>query len=134
MCGVSGKWDEPFCVSQARIAKSDSIQFLEGNKPMLTADRGGTGKQRQTADRKGGATGEQVKEDGSGPQKITADTDDAVCVDARVLSHLHTNGLVFRTNRRARLLCDSAGSCATAGHIMVFRGSGECMQNRLLKG
>lgn len=103
---------KPFCVSQARIAESDAIQFLEGDKPTPTAD----------------AAGGQVKEDGSAPQAITADAADASCVDARALSHLRANELVFRSHRRARVLCDGAGSCATAGHIVVFRGRGMCMR------
>lgn len=56
-----------------------------------------------------------------------SDNDGAVCVDAALLAHLPRSALVFRTHRRARVLCDPYGSCATPGHLVVFRHSAMTM-------
>ena len=48
--------------------------------------------------------------------------EDEVCVDAEALAHLPARDLVFATHRVARVLCDTNGSCATRGHIVVWRG------------
>lgn len=51
------------------------------------------------------------------------DPDDAgVCVDAAALSAVHPSHLVFPSHRRAAVLCDPQGSCATPGHMVVFQG------------
>lgn len=44
------------------------------------------------------------------------------CIDAAALAHLDEADWVFRTHRAASVLCDGYGSCATAGHVVVFRG------------
>lgn len=51
-----------------------------------------------------------------------------VCVDAKLLGHLSGNDLVFPVHRRASVLCDRAGTCATAGHMVVFDGAGMSMR------
>ena len=50
------------------------------------------------------------------------DNDDEVCIDARALGHVSTNGLVFEKHAVSRVLCDENNSCATRGHMVVFRG------------
>lgn len=48
--------------------------------------------------------------------------DDDVCIDASALSHLPASHLVYAEHRRAGVLCDASGSCATPGHIVVHNG------------
>lgn len=51
----------------------------------------------------------------------TSSTDDSeFCVDATLLSHLPSHQLVYKSHRRASVLCDKSASCATPGHIVVF--------------
>ncbi|PXF43210.1 hypothetical protein BWQ96_07039 [Gracilariopsis chorda] len=45
-----------------------------------------------------------------------------VCIAARSLAHLSQRDLVYARHRVARVLCDSSGSCATPGHIVLFHG------------
>lgn len=59
----------------------------------------------------------------------TPEPDEEVCIDARLLTHLPANDLVYGENhRRAAVLCDDTGSCATAGHMVYFRGKAMSMQ------
>lgn len=51
--------------------------------------------------------------------------EEAVCVDADALDGLD---LVFREHVRGNVLCDSFGSCATAGHIVTFRNNAMMMK------
>lgn len=44
-----------------------------------------------------------------------------VCIDAKLLSHLPSDELVFNHNRRAAVLCDANGSCATPGHMLTYK-------------
>lgn len=48
--------------------------------------------------------------------------DDSVCIGAHSLGHLARQDLVFERDRRARVLCDANNSCATPGHIVVWKG------------
>lgn len=57
------------------------------------------------------------------------DDDDEVCVDANLLSHLPVHELVYKSHRRASVLCDKTGSCATPGHIVVFNGRAMMMSS-----
>ena len=45
-----------------------------------------------------------------------------VCIDARALNHLPKDQLVFSKHAVSRVLCDEYDSCATSGHMVVFRG------------
>lgn len=44
--------------------------------------------------------------------------DASICVDADALAHLPPTQLVYAEARRAVVLCDEQGSCATSGHIV----------------
>lgn len=44
-----------------------------------------------------------------------------VCISVRHLQHLSSSELVFAGHRRASVLCDARGSCATPGHIVVYQ-------------
>lgn len=50
-------------------------------------------------------------------------TEDPICIDARALIHLSQIDLVFDEHTMATVLCDSTGSCATKGHMVVYKGS-----------
>lgn len=54
---------------------------------------------------------------------------DGVCFDANLLSHINQEGLVFPTHRRASVMCDAHGSCATSGHIVVFKQKSMMMRS-----
>lgn len=43
------------------------------------------------------------------------------CIDARAMEHLPHSQRVFAEHRLAAVFCDSEGSCATPGHMVVFR-------------
>lgn len=45
---------------------------------------------------------------------------DPVCIDANALAHLSFPDLVYSSHRRASVLCDTFGSCATPGHVVVY--------------
>lgn len=64
------------------------------------------------------------------PSAGIASSDEAgseVCVDARALTHLQREELVFEKDTIARVLCDSDGSCATKGHMVIFHGQAMIM-------
>lgn len=52
----------------------------------------------------------------------------SVCISTEHLAHLPSSSLVFRNDVLAPVLCDTSGSCATAGHMVVFRGRGMMMR------
>lgn len=52
-----------------------------------------------------------------------------ICVDASLLAHLSPSELVFPSHRRASVLCDTRGSCATAGHMVHFEGRAMMMRS-----
>lgn len=45
-----------------------------------------------------------------------------MCVDVDALMHLPMSELVYTTSRRAAVLCDESGSCATMGHMIEWQG------------
>lgn len=51
------------------------------------------------------------------PSPLEAD----ICVDAALLAHLHPSALVYTSHRRAAVLCDAQGSCATPGHFVEHK-------------
>lgn len=50
------------------------------------------------------------------------DEDNESCIDADALAHLSEEQLVYKEHRRAGVLCDATGSCATPGHVVVHHG------------
>lgn len=50
------------------------------------------------------------------------------CIDAQLLSHLPSSHLVFRKHIPAMVFCDSWGSCATPGHVVMFHGKAMMMR------
>lgn len=63
------------------------------------------------------------------PNEICVCIADRVCVDAGLLSHLPMNKLVYKSHRRAGVLCDRDGSCATSGHMVVYEGQAMMMSS-----
>lgn len=58
------------------------------------------------------------------------DEDDPVCVDAvALMKHLTIDDLVFEKHRRAAVLCDANGNCATPGHMIHFEGRAMMMKS-----
>lgn len=51
-----------------------------------------------------------------------------VCIAASMLSEFGAADLVYRAHRRAQVLCDMQGSCATEGHMVVYRGDAMMME------
>lgn len=52
----------------------------------------------------------------------TVTQDNEVCIDAQALQHMDRKDLVFEDHVWSRVLCDEMGSCATSGHMVIFRG------------
>lgn len=52
---------------------------------------------------------------------ISDGSDNNVCIDVKALESFVSGELVFSQHRRASVLCDSYGSCATAGHMVTFQ-------------
>lgn len=51
------------------------------------------------------------------------------CIAASALQNMRREDLVFDEDRFASVLCDSSGSCATPGHMVVFKGRGMMMKS-----
>lgn len=66
------------------------------------------------------------EDDGTSPQ---ASPEEEVCVDASALEHLERHELVFAKHVTARVLCDLSGSCATRGHMVVWKGDAMMMRS-----
>lgn len=60
-----------------------------------------------------------VEPEGDDDSEIT-ESGDPICIDVAALKDLDDSELVFPTARRAAVLCDENGSCATAGHMVVW--------------
>lgn len=116
----------PFCRSAEALAREPRVVFEEIPAPSPSA--------RPSLD-----VAEEEEEEGVPSEEPTfsegADSsaepteEDEICVDARALAHLAESDLVFPSHRRARVLCDGVGSCATAGHIVVWRDVAMRMQS-----
>lgn len=52
---------------------------------------------------------------------VTDGSNNEVCIDVKALESFEFGQLVFSQHRRASVLCDSYGSCATAGHMVTFQ-------------
>lgn len=52
-----------------------------------------------------------------------------ICIDASLLSGMTLDELVFASHRRASVLCDESGSCATPGHLVIWNGAPMLMKS-----
>lgn len=48
--------------------------------------------------------------------------DSPVCIAANMLTGVQRSDLVYAEHKRAQVLCDENGSCATDGHMVLYRG------------
>lgn len=46
-----------------------------------------------------------------------------ICIAVDMLSHMDSSSLIFGTHMRAAVLCDQYASCATPGHMLLFRAN-----------
>lgn len=67
-------------------------------------------------------------EDGSEGDGATDEPEDEICIGVHHLSHMTYKELVYSTHRVARVLCDKQDSCATPGHIVLYRGEAMMMR------
>lgn len=56
-------------------------------------------------------------------------TTSAICVDANALAHLPRHRLRYLNHMMAPVLCDASGSCATPGHMVIFRETAMMMHS-----
>lgn len=96
-----------------------------GNNPGNDSDTSGTnGETNNTSDNCKNQTIESKE-----CEDITVHKNSSVCVDAKLLYHLSHDNLVFSSHQRSSVLCDSFGSCATPGHIVVFEKQAMMMKS-----
>lgn len=69
----------------------------------------------------------------SGPYDPNLDRNPDACIDSKALIHFGTDELVFKKHQMASVLCDSAGSCATPGHMVIWKGRGMMMKTYCLE-
>eukprot|EP00178_Gracilaria_changii_P025519 TRINITY_DN78611_c0_g1_i1.p1 TRINITY_DN78611_c0_g1~~TRINITY_DN78611_c0_g1_i1.p1 ORF type:complete len:333 (+),score=45.94 TRINITY_DN78611_c0_g1_i1:226-1224(+) len=58
-----------------------------------------------------------------------AQPSDSVCIAVHSLQHFSEKELIYGSHRVARVLCDSKQSCATHGHVVVYRGRAMMMHS-----
>lgn len=101
--GKDCKDDGPPCIFTISIGSESTTATARASaKPSFSAVRPGNG----------------VKENSEG----------GVCIDAQLLRGAREE-LVFEEDSMAAVLCDVDGSCATAGHVVVFRGRAMMMRS-----
>ena len=79
----------------------------------------------------------QIGEDDSGTPEATVVPDaieteepaDEICIAVHMLQHLPASSLLYPKHRLARVLCDSANTCATPGHMVVYHGEAMMMRS-----
>lgn len=102
--------------------------------PENVAADGGTGSATPEG---GGESGSLAPGDGTdgGPAPSVGalpdgvSNEDPACIDARALEHLRRENLMFERHVLAHVLCDVKSSCATPGHMVVFRGQAMMMRS-----
>lgn len=68
-------------------------------------------------------------EDGTSAEATSVPTGEPICIAAKHLAHLSKSELVFTDHRLTNVLCDVNGSCATHGHVVVYKGQGMMMRS-----
>lgn len=100
--------------------------------PTASLSDGATPSASPTASLSDGASQSPSPSQGGGEDE-ESETEEPPCVDARLLSHLSADDLVFAEHRRSHVLCDSNGSCATPGHVVVHDGRAMMMKSYCAK-
>lgn len=106
---------KPLCVSSYVLVRNDENLFEEyGAEPSPTAEI------------------EETLEPAVVPTPMSPSpskkAEEEVCIDMSHLGHLPLSNLVYRRPRRATVLCDEYGSCATKGHIVIWNGRSMMMR------
>lgn len=69
---------------------------------------------------------EGLNESGEPAPPNTAESE--VCIAVKHLQHLSVTGRVYSKDRKAWVLCDNWGNCATPGHVVWWKGRGMMMK------
>lgn len=140
-CAVSkdsdSELDEGICLSSYTIWARLTIEFGCNSFPELP-----TGEPTSEPEEyeESGDTGEESENSGKGDVPLVQGQDDkpgdiksedtkekekessGQCIDANLLQHLAIPQRVYKEHVRALVLCDPEGSCATPGHMVVYKG------------
>eukprot|EP00178_Gracilaria_changii_P015845 TRINITY_DN444_c8_g1_i1.p1 TRINITY_DN444_c8_g1~~TRINITY_DN444_c8_g1_i1.p1 ORF type:complete len:468 (-),score=28.44 TRINITY_DN444_c8_g1_i1:289-1692(-) len=117
---VTDRRDSPtICVSQLHASQSDQLTVADegANLPSASADDG--------ADL---SSASPTNATTSKPSLEQAEESE-VCIDARALLSFDKQDLLYPTHRMATTLCDQFESCATPGHIVLFKGKPMMMKS-----
>lgn len=117
-CNRSEGKHECHCVARSNISCKRSRDCLDGDRCFFA--RKNSSKEMKCVSCEG-----SVPLEGAGFILEAVDNGDgrcATCIGANMLTAFKKGELLYERNRRAQVLCDSYGSCATEGHIVVFRG------------
>lgn len=73
-----------------------------------------------------GATGDDDADDSTNNNTDVSPEDSTppkseICISVHHLSHLSKSDLIYSSHKHARVLCDQHLSCATPGHIVIYR-------------
>lgn len=126
-----------FCVSCGYFATAVNVISVDDGGVNCLEDRastpdGGGADTSDTSTSSNSSSNESASTTAGNESESEGDddtTENEVCVDARALAHLGDEELVYGGNhRKARVLCDEFGSCATEGHMVEFEGRAMMMR------
>lgn len=119
------RFNETLCVSCAYVSYAVNIQPLDGGADKCYTQRTDDGTASTSDDDTSGDNGGEGE---SGSNGNGGDTSE-VCIDANALRHLPERQLVYEKHKWGRVLCDEKESCATPGHMVVFRSEAMMMSS-----
>lgn len=105
----------PYCWERSVGLNNDELMPVEAVPTASTSagpgstDSGSEGGENDSSDDENDASGSNEPED--------------VCIGEEHLKGIKAEDLVFRKSQRGSLLCDTHGSCATAGHMVEWKGT-----------
>lgn len=74
----------------------------------------------------------RISPEAGGGNALGGGDGEGACVDARLVRHFAHHELVFERHVLRRVLCDEHDSCATAGHLVVYKGNPMMMRSYCL--
>lgn len=113
---------------RALCFSEEFVRTFSGNREV---GDGGDGPKKSVGPEPTGSTapeGDEVTFVESSSEPSPTPAQGGVCVDVRLLRGVPREGLVFREDVLAEVLCDREGSCATEGHIVLWRERGMMMK------
>lgn len=116
------RFNEQVCVSCAYVRFAVDIRTVDGGGAncYTTRDTDVTEANTEKPDANNNTNATPSSSDSNANGNDSKEEDD-VCIDANALAHVPPHDLVFPSHRRASVLCDQYGSCATAGHMVVYQ-------------